>query len=1063
MCRVASAGLDGTSRNALLSIVDLAGSESLDAAVSSGAGGEQTPPALGGMGSPKGAAATMGGRDAETRAINSSLHTLTRVVAAYAAAPPGQLPAHVPFRESLLTLMLRDSIGGNCRTSVIVTLSGDEDQLVHSLKSCAFARLARGVNNCARVNRSYDPAIALDALRAQVSELTAALAEAEAARDAATAAAAAAAEGSLNSLLADAAADPDAGRLDARLRGWVEAALPWDDEAGLPTAVVGLAAVADSLKRCVRATGVPTSLDSPPRADAATEAMPLRPASPPAAVSAGTQMSPPPPEPTPTPPSGLLAFAAATAASPPSSPVAVTPARESVPLRGSASQSSRSVGGGSAGSRATLSGVRLSPALARPLSPGEARAAVRAAAISLADACDAYADELEAGALPPARLVRDLVARVRGVPEATAQDERIRMLEAQAALTRARGAELRALDSGLADESAAADASAPCAPLAPPPLGPSGLRAWQVLPAGCGEGRGEGAWTPLPAPVVAALDAALREGGSVVVVNGGAAPFLAPAPRGFLCAGAATIPALSEAASVPPAICHPSLEAAWTQGVGLDGIAPFASSVLDPRTGLQVCSASGASRPLRRVTALILCGGLRKRGARSGAWIARPFALTPAGLHQLRTDRPSAAAAAAVAGAAPPAQAAHIAAIVARTKVDFYAAAQGATVAALAPAGGEEGADAALDAAAGARFIVTQNRAGVPARTVEFAASSLDEAARWVDAINAAAAGAYGPVTAPAPQPPASLAAAASDELRHVRSLVDAQLCLQRRPPAWRSAAGAGASDWPAPLGGGAPGAGAQQQQLGPERAVSAWCGRGPAGVPALLPPPAALWRSSGEPLVAEILASDGLARLARRLGFPTYAVVVLAAAVVRNAAAADAFEAHAAAAATTTGAGGVRPAFAVAQSRAALLRMVAYPGAICPAEGGAGLTSLGAAAHRGSGGGGGVGPAPLSSPSPMGGQGRLVPLSEAPPAVFADVTGAVDAHVSLMRHGIGGPSGGVDEAAGRLAIVVLRAAVPAGTAAAAGRLAPVAALPTQVVWVQVAPGLGSGRPSLPY
>jgi hypothetical protein len=152
MCRVASIATDGACRDAVLSIVDLAGSESLDT-------------------TDRGAVA----RESETKAINSSLHTLTRVVHAYATAPPGKKPAHVPWRESLLTMMLRDSIGGNCKTSIVVALSTDEDQLSHSYKSCQFARLARGVQNNARQNAFFDPSNVIAALRTQVAELQDAL------------------------------------------------------------------------------------------------------------------------------------------------------------------------------------------------------------------------------------------------------------------------------------------------------------------------------------------------------------------------------------------------------------------------------------------------------------------------------------------------------------------------------------------------------------------------------------------------------------------------------------------------------------------------------------------------------------------------------------------------------------------------------------------------------------------------------------------------------------------------------------------------------------------------
>jgi hypothetical protein len=116
---------------------------------------------LGGLGSPQSSS-----RAAETRAINSSLHVLTRVVAAYAGAVPGKRPPHVPFRESLLTLLLKDSIGGNSRTAFVVTMSGED--VVQSYRTAQFARLARGVRNSVKENRVTDPTAIIAALRARV-------------------------------------------------------------------------------------------------------------------------------------------------------------------------------------------------------------------------------------------------------------------------------------------------------------------------------------------------------------------------------------------------------------------------------------------------------------------------------------------------------------------------------------------------------------------------------------------------------------------------------------------------------------------------------------------------------------------------------------------------------------------------------------------------------------------------------------------------------------------------------------------------------------------------------
>ena len=1004
------------------------------------------------MGSPKSTSVTMGGRDAETRAINSSLHTLTRVVAAFATAPPGQRPAHVPFRESLLTLMLRDSIGGNCRTSIIVTLSGDEDQLGHSLKSCHFARLARGVSNCARANKSFDPALALDALRVQVAELTRSLADAEAERDSAAAAAAQAESGSLDGLLAC----ESAAALDAHLRGWVEGALPWDDAEALPAVVRRLAAVADSLRRCVRATSVPTSLDSPSREDAGTGTTPPR--APPASEHAGTQVTPPQP-----------AAVSLTPASPrDASPAGPASAAASVLASGCASASPasrpRSLGGRSL--------FATSPA--KQLSESERLVALRSSAMLLADACDDFAHELEGRALAPARLVRDLALRggkIDAIAPESSPAGRVRMLEAQVALTRARASEFRAA-AAASEHSGHTRAAEPAVtrPVIPPPLGPSSLFTWQIQRDGKGAtedptaGGTEGGWDSLASSTAALLEASLRSGHggerSVVVCSGSKAPFLASAPRGSRVgvsvataagASAASAPPATAVASLPaclpsPVVCHASLEAAWQQPLGLDGIQPFTFSVLDPEAGVQVCSVSGASRALRRVTPVILRGVLRKRGRRSGAWRQRFFALTPTGIVQINDAVGWLATAAAL---DPAARGCLVQSSAARTKIAF-----GTSEVTLAKLAGENCRSSTTEDGEGAHLIVSQRCFGGMGTEWEFAAGSLDEAVRWVEAINAAAEGAYasgfGEYAAQG-NGTASLAEGVTSESRerehYVQRLIAAQMRLDQQQQldlrlAARQSQGPPHIALPLLLGGGSPLQEAERC-AGPN-APAEWCGRGPAGISAILPVSAALWRSVGEPLVSEIIVAEGVASLAQTLGYPSYAVLVLAAGQVRNTAAAAAFEIHAKAAAAAGGS--VREAYAVAPSRSALHRLISYPG---------GAPSPPLCAAR---------PSAASSTQYVWGglqwsDGSLTPRTEIRPDVFANATAALDAHAAQIgaARGLvaGDPQACFGHAASLVAVVVFRAAVgpAAGEPEAEGCLQYSSLLPTRVVWLQVAPG----------
>ena len=61
----------------------------------------------------------------EARFINQSLHYLELVIVCLNKRANGE-NIHVPYRNSLMTLVLRDSLGGNCKTRMIATVSNEE-------------------------------------------------------------------------------------------------------------------------------------------------------------------------------------------------------------------------------------------------------------------------------------------------------------------------------------------------------------------------------------------------------------------------------------------------------------------------------------------------------------------------------------------------------------------------------------------------------------------------------------------------------------------------------------------------------------------------------------------------------------------------------------------------------------------------------------------------------------------------------------------------------------------------------------------------------------------------
>lgn len=60
--------------------------------------------------------------------------------------------AHIPYRESTLTSVLRNSLGGECRAVFVVTLSLDSEDLAETVASCRCVRL------CSRLIVPYDRA-----------------------------------------------------------------------------------------------------------------------------------------------------------------------------------------------------------------------------------------------------------------------------------------------------------------------------------------------------------------------------------------------------------------------------------------------------------------------------------------------------------------------------------------------------------------------------------------------------------------------------------------------------------------------------------------------------------------------------------------------------------------------------------------------------------------------------------------------------------------------------------------------------------------------------------------
>ena len=86
----------------------------------------------------------------ESKKINKSLSALGNVINALTELK-GNIN-HVPYRDSKLTRLLEDSLGGNCITTLITMISPCQDYINETLSSLSFAKRAKKIKNKPIIN-----------------------------------------------------------------------------------------------------------------------------------------------------------------------------------------------------------------------------------------------------------------------------------------------------------------------------------------------------------------------------------------------------------------------------------------------------------------------------------------------------------------------------------------------------------------------------------------------------------------------------------------------------------------------------------------------------------------------------------------------------------------------------------------------------------------------------------------------------------------------------------------------------------------------------------------------
>ncbi|XWS67011.1 hypothetical protein CRYUN_Cryun05aG0249500 [Craigia yunnanensis] len=106
------------------------------------------------------------GRAREAGEINKSLLTLGRVINALV-----EHSAHIPYRDSKLTRLLRDSLGGKTKTCIIATISPSAHSLEETLSTLDYAYRAKNIKNRPEANQKMSKAVLLKDLYLEIERM----------------------------------------------------------------------------------------------------------------------------------------------------------------------------------------------------------------------------------------------------------------------------------------------------------------------------------------------------------------------------------------------------------------------------------------------------------------------------------------------------------------------------------------------------------------------------------------------------------------------------------------------------------------------------------------------------------------------------------------------------------------------------------------------------------------------------------------------------------------------------------------------------------------------------
>ena len=109
----------------------------------------------------------------ESASINQSLTSLANVISALTGKKKAK---YIPYRDSSLTMLLKDSLGGNACTLMLANINPCDRNVAETVSTLRYASRAKKIKNRVRANQNPKDAL-LTKLQAEISKLKAALAE----------------------------------------------------------------------------------------------------------------------------------------------------------------------------------------------------------------------------------------------------------------------------------------------------------------------------------------------------------------------------------------------------------------------------------------------------------------------------------------------------------------------------------------------------------------------------------------------------------------------------------------------------------------------------------------------------------------------------------------------------------------------------------------------------------------------------------------------------------------------------------------------------------------------